>query len=227
MAIYDTSTVGSISGSIGGNTYTRTGRIQQRPRSRNKNTGRQSAVRSGFSTVINQWRDLSASEQLAWSQATGNYPQINRLGKTFLLSGFNLFAKVAMNAALVSQPSPTAPPTPVNVPSILLTSFAPNITTGTMFVSFTPAALGASYVVIIYATPPISNGISRPSASMYKLLGGAPFLFPSPFDFLSFYISKFDPATISVGSRIFLKANLIYLPTFQASPFSLISAVVV
>lgn len=227
MAIYDTSTVGAISGSIGGNTFTKTGRIQQKPRARNKKTARQSTIRSGFSSVINEWRNLTESQQLAWSQAAVNYPQVNRLGRSFLLSGFNLFAKVAMNAALVSQPIPTAPKAPVNLPAFLLTGFAPNITAGTMFVTFTPAALGASYVVLIYATPPISNGISRPSPSMYKLLGGAPFLFPSPFDFVSFYVSKFDPATISVGSRIFLKANLIYLPTFQASPSSLISGVVV
>lgn len=87
----------NISGSVGGNTYSRNryGRyMRQKSIPVNPNTARQVVIRAALAYLTARWSDtLTALQRAAWNLYGSNVTMLNKLGETIYLSGFNHYIR--------------------------------------------------------------------------------------------------------------------------------------
>lgn len=225
MAIYDTSTVGSISGSIGGNTFTKTGRIQRRPFTKNKKTRAQSEVRSVFSTLVNAWRELSQLEQAAWAAGSSGYPLKSRFGGSRLSKGFHLFQRVNYYRQLLGLPLLSVPGAPIELPSVTGLSLDNSFALDKLVLSWSAPGPSADILVLFFASPPMSKGRLSVNSATMKLLTGGLFSFPSPVDLQLEWRDLFGYPAIPENCRIFIQMVFYSLTTGQRSAINTVSDV--
>lgn len=87
----------NISGSVGGNTYSRNrfGRyMRQKSIPVNPNTAGQQSVRNALGALTTIWSStLTAVQRTAWNLYASNVDMLNKLGETINLTGFNHFIR--------------------------------------------------------------------------------------------------------------------------------------
>lgn len=221
-ALYDTSTVGTISGSIGGNTYTKNGIVRKKSNPVNPNTSAQAAQRALVATLANAWRDLTEAQQNAWAAATSGYPYVNRLGKTALYTGQQLYMKLNSNLAAIGQSAIDVPGAPISVPAPVLVSAAYAIGAGTFELNFTPDPVPASTYMIIEATSTRSAGKTFQGRSEYRSIAVAAPAAASPVDLYTTWNAKYSSDTPAAGNRIFVRACLVSATTGQRSAYDVL-----
>lgn len=135
-------------------------------------TDPQAAVRAAFAAFQQQWRLLSLAEQNAWSAAAPDFPYTNSMGETQLYTGQQLFNKLNQSRQTYDPALPilTAPPAPpagdgATLAAFTATQISNAIATMTVTLSIAPTT---DYAMIIFATPPMSSGISRPEKSRFR-----------------------------------------------------------
>lgn len=121
MALIKTAPIVSdLRGSIGGVTFTRTrhglvARRRIKPTLGQSNS--QTRARAAYSQAVLFWRDgLSEQNRLDWNTAGRSLTLRNKLGDPLQPSGFQLFLRSALSAAIISRALPTAPPVPLLEP---------------------------------------------------------------------------------------------------------------
>lgn len=67
------------------------------------------ASRALLTQTLSQWKSLTPIQQAQWRNLARQTPSSNRLGLTRQLSGFNLWAQLALRNQLIDLPIPTAP----------------------------------------------------------------------------------------------------------------------
>lgn len=82
-------------------------------------------------------------------------------------------------------------------------------------IAYAPTPLAAGAKLAIYATKPLSQGISRPSAKAYALLSVSAAAAASPANILAAYTAKYG-ALVS-GQKIFFR-SIVISSTGVASP---------
>lgn len=88
-----------ISGSVGGATFA-TGSnglyVRNRSISANRNTQAQLNQRLNMATYSGQWRGLTDSDRLSWSQSASLFPYTDVFGDKKTYTGFQLYMKTNM-----------------------------------------------------------------------------------------------------------------------------------
>lgn len=166
-----TAVVDNISGKLNGSVFARNKGghyIRSKSNPTNPQTIRQNMVRSLLSGVSTEWRQLTHGQREAWKGAAVDFPYQNKLGDSKIYSGFNLFVKHNQNLKNydASSPTLTSPmaPAPTIAPfgvtgSIGLDAQGTAITLAEVEMNFSERS--PDTVFQIYATPPISHGVSN------------------------------------------------------------------
>ena len=158
-----TAIVDNISGKLNGTVFAKKkGGQYMRSKSKptNPRTAQQMAVRGAFGAISAAWRSLPEAARNAWNEIASDFPYINKLGDSKVLSGFALHQKLNRNVGIVGADALQYPPAPQGVASI--SEITPNFAEEEMILTGSAISeVGQKNSVVIYATPAISPGVSN------------------------------------------------------------------
>lgn len=164
---------GEMSGSIGGNTWSRNrgGQyVRQRTTPVNPSTARQQFVRANLASIAQAWQALSAVEQESWVEYATTHPITNSLGESIQLTGEMWWCRAT--AVLYNMALPQVDFAPVLPgPAALLTCTAvADASDGNFVLTYTETPLGAAEHLYVWASPPGSPG-TNPNARTARFQG--------------------------------------------------------
>lgn len=172
----------------------------------------QSVVRSTLSLISQQWRELTEAQRSAWNKAVADFKSTNIFGDIVNPSGFNLYQKLNNNILQVGGSMITDPPVPSTAG--LIDTLSLTASTTAKSIAYTSGE-DADSVMMLYATPPLSQGKSFVKSD-YRLVEivqtntGSPHVFTAP------YLARFGTQG-AIGQKVFVKAFLISTVTGIAS----------
>ena len=188
--------IAEISGKIGGSVFARNrfgSYVREHTIPVNPDTSRQDAVRTTFSTLAANWRDLlTEAQRTLWEEWALNSPQKNRLGDVFIPTGMNAY--ISVNAVRPSIPAgfSATPPAEFGLCNpIVPTSSGFTASEGTGLISVDLATSIAGWtddldddMAMFYVSKPVSaatNFIAGPFRFTGQMRGnnGDPFAFPA------------------------------------------------
>lgn len=180
----------------------------------NPNTNKQVSQRSKLSTRSSAWRSLTEAQRAGWNEAanSGQWPLKNALGVTFQPTGAQLYNQLNLNLSKIEAVAITAAPQKATLPAILLTGLTGTAGTPTLSLAYDGSPDSADKLVV-YATPQLSPGISRPGRSKYRLL--TVLADDSPQSILSAYTAQFG--ALVAGQKVFVYAEVVHSATGQAA----------
>ena len=180
----------------------------------NPRTNSQIGQRSKFSVRTQNWRALTAAEQLAWNAAadSGAFAMKNPLGISFNPTGAQLYNQLNLNIILVGGTAISTPPVKVSLTAILLGALTAAAGTPALSQVFT-GTLGANENLAIFATAPLSPGVSRPGKSQYRFITS--YSSTSPANLLAAYQAVYGNPV--AAQKIFVYALLIDDTTGQSA----------
>lgn len=202
-ALYIFGNDGRISGRQDGNVYMRNGRIRgfRVPALiRNAYTMTQRGI---FATLSAAFRGLSQGDILSWNEFS--YNTSSRFGQVVAVKGKQAY--VGLNANLLDigfSPNSSAP-VPTSVPTLDSATLAADASAGTVDLSWTTGATAANVEHLVFATAPLSPGVSRPSKSAFRLIGIIANTSSSPATLGTAYTNKFGAITAKTGDKIFIQ----------------------
>ena len=157
-----------FSGKVGGTIFSKNrggAYAKNRVVPNNPATPVQSVVRGRFGSLSSQWRTLLQAERDSFTEATGNFPKSNRIGDTIQLAGNALFVSLNSSLLAVGLPIITTAPAPAGVTEYNITGFVVDSLPGARKFDVTAEpidpALAENMIVQIFATAPVSPGISN------------------------------------------------------------------
>jgi hypothetical protein len=175
----------------------------------------QIAARARFASFSQQWRTLTQAQIFAWNSAVGAYAKKNIFGNLKNPTGAQLFQKVNNNLLASGGTAITSPAAPKGV--AIVTAGVLTYTSGVPALSLAYSAnVPALTRVKVYATPPMSAGISFVKTQFRLITTLAPAAV-SPANLLTPYNSKFG-AVGAVGTKIFIKIIFVDQTSGIASP---------
>jgi hypothetical protein len=170
----------------------------------NPKTSAQTTVRNRLSGISSGWRALTAPQRSAWNQAVVDFAKTDVFGDLRNPSGFNLYQRLNNNLVTCGESAITTPPPIVAVDAFTsITLTAKDATVAEEFSLAITPAVEADHLVKVYATAPMSAGVSFVS-SEYRLIGIMPNSQASPWNGLASYQDVFG-STGEVGQKIFIK----------------------
>lgn len=223
--------ISDASGSLGGATFSKNKGglfIRARIKGTNPQSDAQTAQRGQFAGISAAWRGLTDTQRTAWEAATAYFPYQDKLGQTKQYSGAQLFGKLngGIRSASPSASLLTEPPSPVSLPSIIVSDFGVTNDGGDM--SFTgtyaPTTVPANCVLMVYTTSGLSAGISSPQNSAYKLLGR---IAASANIATQLAVLDANQPTAADDSKVFISMTVISTVTGQMAEVLNASAIVV
>ena len=208
MAIFNSGpAIGALSGSIGGDTFShnRGGPyIRRRAIPVNPKTSPQVNIRAILAGASANWREIPATNKLAWNTWAAAHPITNALGNAIYLSGHQAF--IQLNTRLehdgddtILDPPVIAPPTPLLTLSLTCSLGHPDFEA-----TFTPTPCGANERVIVYACVLDSEGISNVN-NRYRWLGHTELAVESPIGLHAWLVAHYGP--ISIGQVVHIRCH--------------------
>lgn len=178
--------------------------IRNRIKPINRRSLGQSTRRQTLGSLASSWRGLTEAQRDSFNTAAPNFPIQDVLGQTIFLSGEQLYIRLNANLILIGEAQITTAPAPFAFAVFTATVTAEDPTVAASFsVGFTPTPLTAGNTLAVYATPPLSPGVSAPPASRFRFVGVIAAAATSPADLLSEYQALFgDPVA---GQKIFIE----------------------
>ena len=196
----------------------------------NPKTSKQTSVRAVFSVLSGLWRSLTDAQRTGWSEAAPEYRYTDSLGATKVYTGNQLFVK--LNASLRALDPGAAllsnAPSPASFPDFLLTGLsivvsAPGVL-DSFDLDFSEATVPAGWSLQVYATPPVSAGIMRPSESLFRLVASAPTVATGQTSVSTQYAAVFSGAT--EGAKVFTRVSAVNTTTGQSVDVGGLGAIV-
>jgi len=170
----------------------------------NPQSSAQTTVRNRLAGISSAWRGLTAAQRAAWNSAVQDYAKTDIFGDLRNPTGFNLFQRLNNNLVTCGEAQIPSPPAVVPVDAFTsITLTAEDAAAAEDFSLAIAPAVEADHLVKVYATPPMSAGISFVK-SEYRLIGIMPNSQTSPYDGTAAYQAVFG-STGEVGQKIFCK----------------------
>ena len=148
-------TLGIVKGSIGGISFNRSpnGNIVKSKAPR-RNVSQHSKVKGILPMLLiaKSWRFLSAAHRNGWRSVADGYSYVNRFGRSYNVSGYQLFQALNFNRSLVGGGMFTAPP-PLVVPSSVV-ALNWSVSSARLQLYQTGVLDYANEAVILYASRP-------------------------------------------------------------------------
>lgn len=170
-----------------------------------------------FLNATTTWHGLSAANKGTWALAAAQYPQIDRLGKRFFMSGFNLFVKNYVYAVIQGGTIQAAAPNPL-VYSPIVTCTAAYSTGGATF-NVTWTLSGGSYPsrVQVYGFRGFNRQTNYTPKNYKFFFAGTPTATPNPTNLKTTFDAVFGAPV--VGETIWIKTIPNNLVSYLAPPF--------
>ena len=221
-----TAMVAEIRGKLNGTVFSRNSSgayVRNKVTPVNPNTSFQSNVRADFTTVAQNWRDLTGAQRDAWNQGVVAFSHTDVFGDNVPLSGFNLHQSLNLNLLAVDQVVIVSPPLPGAVFNFTSASLTAAFGLGDLDITFAPA-IPAGTSVLLKATAPLSAGKNFVKSELRQIdvLTTADV---SPHAAEVEYIAKFG-AIGAAGSKLFVELRAIDDTSGQGGGRRLISAIV-
>lgn len=192
-------------GSLGGTTFSRNSSgayTRNRVSGVNANTAAQQLVRGRLSDYAQSWRGLGTVNQDGWDSLGAQMTRTDSLGQSYTLTGFQAFVSVNCQLKAAGMAEVSSAPILDTAPELLTLTLTAN-EVPEMDLAYTATGGAADNKLIITATPPISAGIQRPKASLFKQIKAVAGNVATPIDIQSDYENVFGaPLT---GSRVFVR----------------------
>lgn len=166
------------------------------------NTPAQTLARNRLALLATQYRTLSESQRLGWTNLGSQIVRYDSLGNAYDLTGEQAYVMVNANRLRTGTLVTANAPALDGPPEIEAVTVLAEVTPLTLTVAFTPAPLPANSRVLIYATPPVSAGINffgtaqplaRRGKGLYKLITASNAAATSPIDILVPYTNRVGP----------------------------------
>lgn len=188
--------------------------IRNRIKPINRRSVLQSTRRQVLGNLASSWRGLSESERASWNSAAPNFPVQDTLGQTIYLSGEQMYVRFNANLVLMGEAEIQTAPTSFafSIFTITLTAAAG---AGTVSLAFTPSPMPAGNALAVYATEPLSPGISSPNASKFRYLQTIEPTDTTPVDIATAYVALFGAITTKAGEKIFVEVRPIAFASGQ------------
>jgi hypothetical protein len=211
MALLKTgSLITDLNGKLGGQSFQRSRQgltLQNSPGHINKINNNTTSSRAYAKRFYSGWRSLTDDQRMAWRSRALITSYTNVFGNSYKLTGFMLYVKSNILITLCGI-------SPINIPgnfspALALTSIIITIVSGvSISVAFTVTPLNASNRLFIYASYPVSKGISF-NSKILKLVYISPASASSPEIITSPYLSTFGILPVT-GQRVFFSAFIFH-----------------
>lgn len=203
MALYQFANDGLVSGRTGGDVKMRNGRSRKMTVPALVRNSYTSFVRSVFAYFSAQFRNLSSDQIIAWNNF--DVFKSNRFGVKINIKGKAAFVQLNANLAnigatgiLTDPPVGQMLPAPTQIDAL-------TVTIGVLDLYTEANADGAK--TLVYATKPLSVGISRPSQSAYRLISVVNTVPGTVINLTGAYNDKFG--VIPDGTKVFIQLRVI------------------
>lgn len=210
--------VGTISGSVGGATFSH-GRygpyIRRRAKPVTSQTEWAIAAKARMTAATQAWQALTVGEQGAWNQWAIHNPVVGSLGLPQNLTGHAAFVGIYCRRVLQGQAGSGTPPLPPAPTGLTTVSVVPDKTAGDCEITFTPTPCPAGTVLWVrgcYIDSPGTHWINN-ALRLCGDSGGPP---PSPYD--AFALIEARIGAMTIGHRLVLYVHVC------GSPSGLLSA---
>lgn len=210
-------TVATISGSIGGTTYSRN-RYGAYMRFRAKpvvsTTGFAVAAKARMTAATQSWQGLTEAQRLAWNAFAANNPVPGALGMSQQLTGHVAFVGNFCRADLIQAATLTDPPvTPAPLPLTAL-NLTCDIGAGNIEAAYTASPTGAAELLWLQACI-IPNASIKWVENRYRFIGVSGAAEASPYDMETQLTARIGVP--SVGQYLHVKAHVVNNTTFLLS----------
>lgn len=199
-------------GKIGGHVATKNRqgaalRTKSSPVQRRSNA--QQLVKSRFTNLSQDWRDLTPAQRAAWNNAAPDFIQTNIFGDNYAPTGKNLYQLINQN---ILQGGGTAITDPINpISPTALTAFGIGSNSDiAQTLTFAPTPVGADEAILIEATRPLSAGKDSPG-SAFRIVTVLAAAATSPANTFAAYVAVFG--TPITDKKIFFRATPIQITT--------------
>ena len=204
-----------IRGSQGGTTFSRNtfaNYMRNKTSPVNTNTVAQQLVRNRLGAMSQSWGGITEAERTAWIDGAATWSNTNIFNQAIDYTGFSLYGRLNRNRQEINEALITAFVLPGDVDSFTTFSVVADTTGGTMLITFAPAIVPGTKV-IIRATRPLTTGTNFVRNEFRKIAVIAD-LDLTPFDLAPFYIAVFGTLPV-VGSKIFVDAKHVLVSNGQ------------
>jgi hypothetical protein len=213
-----------LKGSIGGITFHSNASgtiVKRKPNQLNKGNALQVESQSVFSTFRAAWGALASASQVLWNAFADLHNRTNYFNEVKILTGYNWFLSININANLCSQSLLTDPPAyvlPAN-PGTFVIILSPTH----LFVVFTGTYDHSGVYLFVYFTPPLRSQ-SLTNRSKIKMAAVTSPGTQGAYNYTSAYNTAMDyltlPASSATGVKILASIAAIDDASFIASAFS-------
>lgn len=212
---------GKVSGRMDGNVLMRNGRGRGMTVPALVRNSYTSLQRGFFSSFSSGWRGLSDAERLSWINLKLNTS--DRFGMAKTVSGKEAYIALNQNLANIGGAPLASAPLLIGVGDQILSNGAIDFSADTY--SYDVNAVSLTTKQLLFATAPLSAGISRPGLSEFRLLGQQPAPVALAVDFKAEYQAKFGVAP--AGSKVFIFTRDISITSGEAAAGSNILTITV
>ena len=214
------------SGKLGGHIFSKSrggNTMRTLARAINPQTTFQQVIRSRFTNLSQNWRDLTESQRESWYAAESSFSRTNRFGDVVLLSGKNLYNSLNAQLAILGRSYKSIAPMPTEIPKNIVSKVTINMSGEFIsiegdFVAFT------QYILV--GTPSVSQGVRNFNDSIRIISRGASgsggtdiingnVLYTN-------YVKRFG--SLNIGRKLFIGTYGIS-ESGQRSPISMVQAV--
>lgn len=200
-------------GSQGGTTFTanRFGpSMRRRSSPRNPKSSRASLVRSRVAYFSQLWTTaLDDSDRADWQTLADSYPVTDVYGNDYTLTGLQFFQRVNSRLAMAEIAPILTAPADQAVDPLATLSFAAT-SPATLTITFTVSPIGSTKSLYLFATPPLSPGITNFTPYLSFLLASAANA-SSTYAAGTAYAARFG--SIRAGKRIYINAAILVRTT--------------
>lgn len=213
---------GKVSGRMDGNVLMRNGRGRGFVVPALVQNAYTSAIRSTFSDFSQGYRALTQAQIAAWSAFT--MTTTNRFGKSIQISGKECYVRLNQNLADINVAAISVPPTLAGANNLSLDGATADVSDAAIEIEFTGTVAGVRY--LLFATSPQSAGVTRPSASKFRIIHMFDVAAVSPLDVTAEYTAKYGSFPVA-GSKLFFKVVAVNSTTGEKSASSAVVSCVV
>lgn len=165
-------TIGAISGSIGGTTYSKNRYglyIRNRSIPTNPGTEYQTIQRGIVASISQAWRNLDDDERMAWKTWAQNNPVMDALGNSQVLTGHAAYVKINTRLSASGDSLLDLPPSATQLQQVLTLSMTADIGAGDFKVDWTPTPAGSTYRCVFFGALVTSPGVNYIGNAWKKL----------------------------------------------------------
>jgi hypothetical protein len=187
----------------------------------NTETPDRATAKAAMTAAADAWNNsLTDADRLAW-HATAESAAVKARSPLYTqINGVGLFVKLWLYAHWWSGNFLLAPPQDLLTPPLESIGLTANFDTPELEISFAPSPIPAGQILMVYATPPLNAGVTRPHR-WFKPISGLPATTTSPQDLSTEYLNAFNPP--APGQKVFVRAMMMY--TYNNMPSGPLQAV--